>query len=77
MTKDQAANLRALHGNPVYKLAKRLSTPKSAGGRGLPANSAVSVALAEAGRLADENPGLAAGYRRLGGLALRAVTVRG
>jgi hypothetical protein len=56
MTKDQAANLRALHGNPVYKLAKRLSTPKSAGGRGLPANSAVSVALAEAGRLADKNP---------------------
>jgi hypothetical protein len=31
-----------------------LLTPKSAGGHGLPTNSAVSVALAEAERLADE-----------------------
>ena len=31
-----------------------LLTPKSAGGRGLPVNSAVSVALAEAERLGGE-----------------------
>jgi hypothetical protein len=54
MTEAETANLDALHANPVWKLAWKLSRPKSAGGRGLPVNSAVSVALAEAERLAGE-----------------------
>jgi hypothetical protein len=54
MSKDEAANLAALHRNAIWRLAWKLSTPKSNGGGGLPANSAVSVALAEAERQAAD-----------------------
>jgi hypothetical protein len=51
---DADDNLRKLHENPIWKLARKLGTPKRDGGRGLPPNSAVSVALAEAERQAAD-----------------------
>src|SRR5215216_1565826 len=54
MTDAQAANLSRLHANPIYRLAWNLGKPKAEGGRGLGPNNSVTVALAEAERLAAD-----------------------
>jgi hypothetical protein len=55
------------------KRACRSPTPQARRCRGLPANSAVSVALAGARAPRAQPPGLGAGGRRLASVALRAV----
>jgi hypothetical protein len=52
LTEAEAANLDRLHANPIYRLAMRLSTPGKP--KRLQPNEAVTRALAEAERLADE-----------------------
>jgi hypothetical protein len=54
VTDAERANLDRLHTNPIWKLAWKLGTPKRDGGGGLGPNDGVTVALAEAERLAGE-----------------------
>jgi hypothetical protein len=54
MTEAERANLAVLHSNPIYKLARKLGKPKADGGGGLGPNNSVTVALAEAEKLAAD-----------------------
>jgi hypothetical protein len=46
MSEAAAANLAALHRNPIWRLAWQLGSPKAQGGRGLGANNGVTAPTA-------------------------------